>query len=500
MSLLRPDDGPEAEAPERPRRKHPLRHRIAVGLTVVLAVLVAVAGAGVAYAAIQNSRLDKISFKPRGDKDAAISKVPKGEPVNILVVGNDTRSFAKSQEEKKEFGAKIVGDSQRSDTMMVMRLDPKNDRASILSIARDLWVDLEGGGKGRINEAFAKIGDGNKSDPDRLIRTIRSNFGITVNHYIEIDFAGFRDVVSAIGGVSVYFPYPARDEFSGLNIEQTGCVQLDGRSALAYVRSRAYQYRGPKGWQYDGSGDIGRIQRQQDFIKRVVRKAVADGLTNPVTAARLIEAGVDNVKVDSSFGVGDMKKLASQLRDLDDSKIAFAALTGDPVKIGDADVLKVNPARANEVLAAFGAKVPGTTATTRRPTGAVTPIPPGTSIILYNGAGRDGLVSEVQRDLQRLGVPSTSGGNGSHATRTEVRHRAGNEAAARAVQAYLGGDSVIAADRTVKNGEIQVLLGTSFSGIVDPRGDGTPTTATTAAAAVTTTLAPPKGSDPSRTC
>jgi len=367
MSLLRPDeDDRTVDLPTRPARQHPLRHRLAVGFTVFLAALVAIVGAGVAYAAIQANRLHVININegsPQGE--AVISKVPKGQPVNILVVGNDSRAFAKDAEEKKRFGAKEVGDSMRSDTMMVMRLDPKNDRVTILSIARDLYVDLEGGGRGRINEAFAQKGDPTKSDPGRLIRTIKGNFGITVNHYVEIDFAGFREAVDAIGGISVYFPFPARDAFSNLDIDKSGCVQLDGPKALSYVRSRHYEFKSPKGWQSDGTGDIGRIQRQQDFIKRVVRKSVADGLTNPIKAARLIEAGIDNVKVDSGFGVGDMKSLADQLRDLDESKVAPVALTGDPIVIDGQDVLKVNPAKTSEVLMAFGAKPPVTTPPTR---------------------------------------------------------------------------------------------------------------------------------------
>jgi len=500
VSLLRPDEEVEVASDTPPPRKHPARHRIAVGFTVVLALLVLLVGAGVAYAAIQNSRIRKVPdlAKASAGHDAAIAKVPKGDPVNILVVGSDSRAFAKTAKEKKQFGAGIVGDGQRSDTMMVMRLDPKNDRASILSIARDLYVDLEGGGKGRINEAFAKRDDPTKSDPDRLIRTIRSNFGITVNHYVEMDFGGFRDVVNAIGATSVYFPFPARDAFSGLNIDKTGCVKLDGDQALAYVRSRHYEYKGPKGWQFDGTGDIGRIQRQQDFIKRIVRKSVADGLTNPVKAARLIEAGIGNVKVDDTFGVGDMKQLAGQLRDLDESKIAFVALTGDPVVIGGADVLKLNVAKADDMLATFGATIPGSTATARPTPGTGPMIPSGTGIVLYNGSGRPGLVVQVQGNLQRLGVRSTSGGNGQAAAATQVRYRPGDEATGRAVQSYLGGNAQLVADRTVASNQVQVLLGTGFTGVVDPAS--TVTTAPTTPATTTPTTRPPQGSDPSVAC
>ena len=503
MSLLRPDeDGQEAAPLDRPARRHPLRHRLAVGFTVFLSAAVVLVGVGVAYAAVQSGRLEKIGglTKGKAGRDAAVTKVAKGEPVNILVVGNDSRAFAKDAKDKAQFGAKTVGDSQRSDTMMVMRLDPKNDRATILSIARDLYVDLEGGGKGRINEAFAQKGDATKADPDRLIRTIRSNFGITINHYIEIDFGGFREVVNAVGGVKVYFPFPARDEFSGLSVANTGCVQLDGPAALSYVRSRHYEFKGPKGWQFDGTGDIGRIQRQQDFIKRVLRKSVADGLTNPVTAAKLIEAGIDNVKVDGGFGVSDMKSLASQLRDVDDGKVAFVALTGDPVKIDDADVLRLNPAKAAEVLGAFGAKLPGATPTTRRGANGPVQIPAGTDVVLYNGSGREGLVAQVQSELARLGVKAASGGNGQAATATQVRYRTGGEAAAQAVQAYLGGDAELSADRTVKGGEVVVLLGRSFEQVVDPKATATTVTTTPTAPLTSPTTKPPQGSDPSVAC
>ena len=501
MSLLRPDEDEKAlEPPPPPARQHPLRHRLAVGFTVFLAAAVVLVALGVGYFAVQTGRLDQINLN-RGSKGEVITKVPKGQPVNILVVGNDSRAFAKDAQDKKAFGAKTVGESLRSDTMMVMRLDPKNDRVTILSIARDLYVELEGGGQGRINEAFAQKGDPTKADPGRLIRTIKTNFGITINHYVEIDFAGFRQAVDAIGGVPVFFPAPARDAFSGLDIRESGCVKLNGPQALSYVRSRHYEFKGSKGWQSDGSGDIGRIQRQQDFIKRLVRKAVADGLTNPVKAAKLIEAGIDNVKVDSGFGVGDMKSLASQLRDLDDEKVAPVALTGDPARIDGDDVLKLNPAKAADILTAFGAKLPGTPGTpSRAGNGPPGTIPSGTAVVLYNGSGREGLVLQAKADLERFGVRATSGGNGQSATTTEIRYPPGAEATARAVQPYFG-DAELSADRTVRNGEVVVLLGRTFDGVIDPKAPATsPTTASSSAPITTPTTKPPPGSDPSVAC
>ncbi len=278
-------------------------------------------------------------------------------------------------------------------------------------------------------------------------------------------------------------------------------MKLDGPQALSYVRARNFEFKGDKGWQFDPSGDIGRIQRQQDFIKRVVRKAVADGLTNPIKAARLIEAGIDNVKVDSGFGVGDMKSLAGQLRDLDDGKVAPVALTGDPVKINGDDVLRINPAKTAEIVAAFGAKMPGAPAPTRvAGTGPPGTIPAGTAVVLYNGSGREGLVVQAKADLERLGVRAASGGNGQAAATTEIRYPSGAEATARAVQAYFT-QAELSVDRTVRNGEVVVLLGRSFERVVDPKAPASTATSAPAGAPLTTpTTKPPAGSDPSVPC
>jgi LCP family protein required for cell wall assembly len=271
------------------------------------------------------------------------------------MVGSDSRAFAKTAQDRKQFGAAQQGDGQRSDTMMVVRIDPKTNRTMILSIARDLYVKIDGGGMDRINAAFADPKNPIKSDPGRLIRTIKANFGIPVNHYVEVDFEGFRDVVNAIGGVPIYFKYPARDAFSLLDVRQPGCVQLDGSQALAYVRARHLELKTAKGWETDGSSDIGRIQRQQDFIRRVLHKATHEGLTNPVTAVRLINAGASHLTTDSGFGVNDMRRLAGQLRGISDTGLTTQALTGAPFTApGGADVLRIDRAGSAPLIAQFG--------------------------------------------------------------------------------------------------------------------------------------------------
>ena len=102
-----------------------------------------------------------------------------------------------------------------------------------MSFPRDLWVDIPGVGGSRINAAF------NDGGPDLVIDTLRSNFGIEINHYLKVDFKTFKDVVNSIGRVPVYFPYQSRDVETGLNHEFAGASCLDGAGALEYVRSRA---------------------------------------------------------------------------------------------------------------------------------------------------------------------------------------------------------------------------------------------------------------------
>jgi LCP family protein required for cell wall assembly len=385
-----PAGEPAGPDPASPRRRRSFGRRARRALIVAMAAMVILAGSGVAFAVYEQSRIRKVDLtKPgrAGQVGGALSEAKPGEAFNVLVVGSDSRAFAKTTQDRRQFGAAQQADSQRSDTMMVVRIDPKSGQAMILSIARDLYVKIDGGGMDRINTAFADPKNASKSDPGRLIRTIKANFGIPINHYVEVDFEGFRDVVNAIGGVPVYFKYPARDAFSLLDIRQGGCVDLDGNQALAYVRARHLEVMSGRGWEPDGTSDIGRIQRQQDFIRRVLHKAVRDGLTNPVAAVKLINAGAAHLTTDSGFGLNDMRRLATQLRGIGDTGLTTQALTGNPFTAsGGADVLKLDPAAAAPVLAAFGSPSrsgsPPTTVRSRpggRATATTAPLPPPSS-------------------------------------------------------------------------------------------------------------------------
>ena len=165
---------------------------------------------------------------------------------------------------------------ERSDTIMVAHIDPDTETGLLVSFPRDLWVEIPGRGEAKLNSAF---NDG----PQVVVETITQNFGIPINHYLEIDFAGFRNLVNAIGTVPIYFPTPARDFQTGLAIDAAGCHRLDGETALKYARSREYEYVGEDGdWEKDGTADLGRIRRQQYFIRSLANEAVKSGFRNPL--------------------------------------------------------------------------------------------------------------------------------------------------------------------------------------------------------------------------
>src|SRR6187200_2658908 len=112
---------------------------------------------------------------------------------NYLIIGSDTRAFIDSQKDAEHFGDKQTQTGQRSDTMMIAHIDPGKETGILVSFPRDLWVDIPGHGTSKLNAAFAFGG------PQLAIATIEQQFDIPISHYLEVDFAGFREIVNAIG-------------------------------------------------------------------------------------------------------------------------------------------------------------------------------------------------------------------------------------------------------------------------------------------------------------
>jgi LCP family protein required for cell wall assembly len=265
-----------------------------------------------------------------------------GGGTNYLIVGTDTREGLDPDMENADvvIGGGVSG--SRSDTVVLLRMSSSGNL--MLPIPRDLYLPIAGTGEeNRINTAI-------QGGPERLIQTVQQSLGIPVHHYVEIDFAGFLDLVGALGGVEIEFDTPAFDPKSGLDVKEAGLQELDENQALAYVRSRTYTRVMLDGSTVvDGRGDLGRIERQQAFLRAVMHQA--GGARNPFTLARIGNAIASNLRVDDTIGFFDALGLARKLGGLNPETVE---LPTDPIRTrGGAAVLVLEQPAADDALARF---------------------------------------------------------------------------------------------------------------------------------------------------
>lgn len=328
-------------AVRRPHRTWPQRLLLTFNSLLVIVCLVA-AGA-LAWTYNQASEL------PRIELGRALSEpVATGEAQNVLLVGIDNGTGLDANDPVLTGR----GASLNTDTIMILRVDPATQQAALLSIPRDLYVPLAGGGRDRINAALALGG------PERLIETIKLNFGIPINHYAMVDFAGFRSLVDAVGGIPMYFPWPARDQNTGLFQYDPGCVTLDAEQSLAFARSRHFEIEVDGRWREDPTGDFGRISRQQDFIQKALERAVSRGVRNPFVLRELLGVAQKSVTLDSAYTVQDIVDLGTQFRDFDPETLATYTVPGTPQMVGPMSVVVMNEVEAQPILDVFRGVVP----------------------------------------------------------------------------------------------------------------------------------------------
>lgn len=237
--------------------------------------------------------------------------------VNYLVVGSDTREgLTKAELKELKVGSTKTAAGARSDTMMLVHISKSRDKAVVVSIPRDSLVTIPAhtglDGKtqipemqNKVNAAFAWGG------APLLIQTLEKKMNLRIDHYVEVNFVGFKNVVDALGGIQVCSKKDINDPKSHL-VMSAGVHTLNGIESLKYVRTR----------DFDGMGDLGRMQRQQQFVSAVFRKATSSGvLLNPFKVKNLISAVFKTVKTDETLNQGDIVTLAKQIRNLTPGKM-----------------------------------------------------------------------------------------------------------------------------------------------------------------------------------
>lgn len=431
----------------------------------------------------------QVSAKLRATKKVTVT-FPAGpaEGGNYLIIGSDSRDFVQDAGQAQAFGTNADTGGKRSDTMMVLHLDPSQHSSLLVSFPRDLLVDIPGQGQGQINAAF---NDG----PQKVVETLKQNFDVDVNHYVEVDFAAFVSVVNAVDKIPVYFPAPSRDKYSGLNIPVAGCTALDGDAALAYVRSRHLEVLDAKTGQWrDASprADLDRIQRQQDFIRKLAARASAKAGENPLTAIDIADAVVSKLTVDSRLSQDDILRLVRTFRNVDSTQSGALEMVTLPVEASTSQPgrLVAQQPEADALLArlrVFGAD----------PAAADQKVQPvDVTVGVLNGSGVDGAAGKALGLLQERAFAPGTPANTDITDTTLVRYAPNNLAKAELVSRFLAGVGKLVADPSLTDVDVMIVIGKDWRGVHGRDKAAKPATTTTTTAAgkkSTGTTAPPAG-------
>ncbi len=359
-------------------------------VAVVAVVVAGFAGASYFYARGQ--------FEKTNNLTCGVACVPAlpNQPFNILSVGSDSRVGLQGHMAAQAGSAT----GQRSDVVKVIHVDPAAQKISVLSIPRDTMVSLlaNTGLYTRFNRINVNYGSG----PQLLARTITANFGIPINHVIEVSFGGLANSVIAMNGLYMNFPYRARDMYSGLRIYTPGCQHIDGTTALATARSRHFEWFQNGRWYYDGTSDYGRIKRQDAFLRAMILRARSE--YNPATIMDVLSKLPQGITLDSGFSFNTLIGLAVKFHHFDPNQMqTFTLPTISPAHVGNyGSVLVVDQPAAQRLLVnIFGSSLvrptnPPPNALLQTPQPPFVPLPSTTTTVKHSGSTNHPVTTTTQ--------------------------------------------------------------------------------------------------------
>lgn len=323
-----------------------------------------------------------------------------GSAINYLLVGSDTREgLSKAELAQLRVGSIKTAAGQRSDTIIMIHISKARDKATIISIPRDTfasvpsWTDSKGvvhaASHRKINETFGL------GDAPLLIATIEAMTNVRIDHYIEVNFAGFAHMVDALGGVSVCLKTAIHDDKSHVDLT-AGKHKLDGITALKYVRARYF----------DGTGDLGRMHRQQKFMGSMLNAATSTGtLLNPIKLVSFINAALATVTTDPDLTRDDLLTLATQLKSLSAASVQMLTVPLSNVSYSADGVFGSvlwDPRLAPELWRRIREDIP-VAPTPALLTAALTMPPTMIDVAVQNGTNINGLGATATGDLAKIG-------------------------------------------------------------------------------------------------
>ena len=469
-----PVTGRRAERHAGKTHRHPWLRRVAFGVAALLVVVLVL---GVAAYIKLNGNIDRVDITGAlGDRPAP-AKTTDAEtnlaPVNIMVIGSDSRQGTNLGKGQTEYG--MAG--ARSDTNLIVHLSADRKSAIVVSIPRDSMTKaprdclnkndkVQDGVIRQWNQNFTLGG------PACTIRTFEGLTGIFVDHFVVIDFRGFQRMVDALGGVTVCTPVPINDKDAHITLP-AGKTKVDGKQALGYVRVRHTLG--------DGS-DLGRIDRQQAFLSSVIQEATKSSLLlRPDKLFRFLDAATGAMTMDKGLDTGELKDIAQSVQKIGTDQIRFVKL---PTTVYAPDPNRVQWLPAADTIwkairedqplpgtKGAGTPKPTPTATTAAP---LTVAPSQISVRVTNDSGVGGLAKQAAAELQTEGFKVTTylTGTGTPTEGVVVRYGTGKEEAARTVAAVYPG-ATLKADPTLGS-TIELSMGLNAPKAVEiPNREGT---------------------------
>jgi len=429
------------------------RMRVAAAVTSIGVLVTSTVG----YAAVQRYS-GQVSLVDAGTAGGALSD---GQPLNMLVVASDDRAgLSRKEKNSLHLGHQDYG--AHTDTMMLVHLSGDGSHITAISLPRDTlvtipdWTDSSGkhhaSSQAKLNAAYSIGG------PKLMVQTVEGATGVTIDHYAEINFAGFLRMVNALGGVEVCLSKATTDKNSGLNLP-AGRQTVSGAQALAYVRARYI----------DPSADIGRMKRQQKFIGAMAKKALSGStLTNPAKLDGFLSALASSIKTDNGLGPNQMVDLVDRFKAINPSSITMATvpITGDKHVGGLGDVLLWDQQRAKVIFQSMANDQPIGAKPAPAPSAAVTVAPTSISVQVLNGTSKTGLATTAAQALTGVGfvlaappanAPTTVGAN------TVIKYDPRFSESIKTVQAALPGATAVAVPGFGRT--FEVTVGSGFNGV-----------------------------------
>ncbi len=426
------------------------------GVAIVLLVLI-IFGSVAGYLQYTNSEIHHVNVK---NLQTAPVKGADANTENILLVGSTSRC-ALNGKQSGAFGSCAAGVTGiNADVIMVVRVNPNTNRISLISIPRDSFlINARPNQNDKIDSALVY-------GPSQLVLALEQDLGISIQHFAELNFDSFQNVVKSLGGLSMWFPDPVKDAYSGLNVPVSGCYKLGAFQALALVRARhMYYYVKGQGWLYDGSGDLGRIVRVHEFLRVLASQVIHHGIGSFTYDNALVQDVAPQLTVDQGFTPHDMIDLITQMRHVDPYRIPESTMPvmNDPTysymyqgyNYGNV-VFASEPQDLESITSWLGHKVPGATLNPKKIT-----------VSVLGGIGDPAETAQVATQLKDLGFDVVGTGEqtpvGPVVEASVLYKNSALMPDGNRVLAGLSGAVAMGQGKTLDNADVTVVTGTNFS-------------------------------------